>query len=81
LYLLSAVAGSISTWIFVNIIQKIVYKLRQDLSKKINRLPISYFDKNQFGDVLSRITNDVDTMAQSLNQVVSQTISSIITLI
>jgi ATP-binding cassette subfamily B protein len=81
LYVISAIASFVGTWIFSNIVQKIVYKLRQDLSTKINKLPISYFDKHQYGDVLSRITNDVDTLAQSLNQIVNQAISSVITVV
>ena len=81
LYIISALANYLSGWIFAGITQKIVYKLRRDLSAKINRLPISYFDKNQYGDVLSRVTNDVDTIGQSLNQAVSQALSSIIMLV
>ncbi|MCL1929892.1 ABC transporter ATP-binding protein/permease [Candidatus Saccharibacteria bacterium] len=81
LYVISAIANYISGWIFAGITQKIVYKLRRDLSAKINRLPISYFDKNQYGDVLSRVTNDVDTIGQSLNQAASQALSSVIMLV
>jgi ATP-binding cassette subfamily B protein len=81
LYVVSALANYLSGWIFASITQKIVYKMRQDLSAKINRLPISYFDKNQYGNVLSRVTNDVDTIGQSLNQAASQAVSSIILLV
>ncbi|MDR0591062.1 MAG: ABC transporter ATP-binding protein/permease [Candidatus Nomurabacteria bacterium] len=81
LYIISALANYISGWIFTNITQRVVYKLRQDLSAKINRMPISYFDKHQYGDALSRVTNDVDTLAQSLNQVASQAISAVIMLV
>jgi len=81
LYILSALANYISGWIFTGIVQKISYRLRRDLLAKINRLPISYFDKNQYGNVLSRVTNDVDTIGQSLNQAASQALSSIITVI
>jgi ATP-binding cassette subfamily B protein len=81
LYVVSAFANYISGWIFAGITQKIVYKLRRDLSAKINRLPISYFDKNQYGGVLSRVTNDVDTVGQSLNQAAAQAVSSIIMLV
>ena len=80
LYLVSALANYISGWIFTNITQRVVYKLRQDLSAKINRMPISYFDQHQYGDTLSRVTNDVDTLAQSLNQVATQAISSVVML-
>lgn len=81
LYIVSALANYVSGWIFAGIAQKIAYKLRRDLSAKINRLPISYFDKNQYGNVLSRVTNDVDTIAQSLNQAASQALSSVIMLV
>ncbi len=77
LYILSLVFGYIQGLIMANITQKVSYKLRQDLSKKINRLPLKYFDKRNFGDVLSRVTNDVDTISQTLNQSMSQIVSSI----
>jgi ATP-binding cassette subfamily B protein len=81
LYLVSALANYISGWVGTNITQRIVYKMRQDLSAKINRMPISYFDRHQYGDVLSRVTNDVDTVAQSLNQVFGQAISAVVMLV
>jgi ATP-binding cassette subfamily B protein len=80
LYLVSALAYYVSGWVGTSITQNIVYKMRKDLSAKINRMPISYFDRHQYGDVLSRVTNDVDTVGQSLNQVFGQAISAVIML-
>jgi len=76
-YLLAFVANLISGWIISGITAKVVKKFRTEISQKINRLPISYFDKHPFGDTLSRVTNDVDTIAQSLQQSISQFISSL----
>lgn len=78
LYLLSALFSYIQGWVMTNITQKVTYKLRRDISDKINRLPLSYFDKRTYGEVLSRITNDVDTISQTLNQSLSQIITSVI---
>ena len=61
--------------------QKLAYNLRDELSKKINRLPMSYFDKTTNGEVLSRFTNDIDTLAQSLNQSLTQIITAVTTLV
>jgi ATP-binding cassette subfamily B protein len=80
-YIISAIANYVSMWIFANVNQKLVYSLRESLSKKINKLPMSYFDRHQYGDILSRITNDVDTLSQSLNQIASQALSSVITVV
>lgn len=77
LYVFSLIFGYIQGWIMANITQKVSFELRQDLSKKINRLPLKYFDKRNFGDVLSRVTNDVDTISQTLNQSLSQIVSAI----
>jgi ATP-binding cassette subfamily B protein len=57
--------------------QKITYKLRRDISEKINRLPLAYFDKRTFGEILSRVTNDVDTVSQTLNQSLTQIVTSV----
>ena len=57
--------------------QKITYRFRRDISEKINRLPLAYFDKRTFGEVLSRVTNDVDTMSQTLNQNLTQIVTSV----
>ena len=77
LYLLSAVFSFIQGWIMTNISQKIAYQFRKDISDKINRMPLKYFDSRSFGDVLSRVTNDVDTIGQTLNQSMTQIITSI----
>lgn len=78
LYLLSALFSYIQGWVMTNITQKVTYKLRRDISDKINRLPLSYFDKRTYGEVLSRVTNDVDTISQTLNQSLSQIITSVV---
>jgi ATP-binding cassette subfamily B protein len=77
LYILSAIFGYIQGWIMTGVSQKITYKLRRDISEKINRLPLAYFDKRPFGEVLSRVTNDVDTVSQTLNQSLTQIVTSI----
>ena len=77
LYSLSAVFGYIQGWIMTNVSQKITYRLRRDISEKINRLPLKYFDSKTYGEVLSRVTNDVDVISQTLNQGLSQIVTSI----
>ncbi len=81
LYLFSALFSYIQGWIMTNITQKVTYVLRRDLSTKINRLPLSYFDKRTYGEVLSRVTNDVDTISQTLNQSLSQIVTSVVMII
>ena len=81
IYALSAAFAMIQGWLMATISQKMSYKLRQDISEKINRLPLAYFESNTVGDILSRITNDVDTLGQSLNQSITQLITSICTLV
>ena len=81
LYLLSAAFGYIQGWIMTGITQKVTYQFRKDLSEKINRLPLSYFDKYTYGEVLSRITNDVDTVSRTLNQSLSQIVTSVVMII
>lgn len=81
LYLLSALFGYIQAWIISGITQKTAYRFRRELSQKINSLPLRYFDTHSFGDVLSRITNDVDTVSQNLSQVISQLVTSLATII
>ena len=78
LYLISAAFSYIQGWIMSGVTQKVTYQFRRDISEKINRLPLSYFDKRTYGEVLSRVTNDVDTVGQSLNQSLSQIITSVI---
>ena len=77
LFALSALFGYVQGWILTGVTQKVAFRFRRDISEKINRLPLRYFDTRPFGDVLSRITNDVDTIAQSLSQTLSQMITSI----
>ena len=81
LYALSAVLTFVQGWIMTDITQKIVYNLRRDISEKINRMPMKYFESHQYGDVLSRITNDVDTLGTGLNQSVTTIITSVATVI
>lgn len=81
LYLLSMVFGYIQGYIMATISQRVAYQLRRDLNEKVNRLPLSYFDKTSQGDVLSRVTNDIDTVGQSLNQSLSQIITSSVTIV
>ncbi|WP_285946681.1 ABC transporter ATP-binding protein [Thomasclavelia cocleata] len=76
LYLLSAVFSYIQGFITSTISQKVAYDLRMSISTKMDRMPLSYFDRHTSGDILSRVTNDIDTIAQSLNQSMSQVITS-----
>ncbi|NLZ80361.1 MAG: ABC transporter ATP-binding protein, partial [Clostridiales bacterium] len=81
LYLISALFSFIQGYIMSGVTQKITYRLRKELTQKINNMPMNYFDTKTHGDVLSRVTNDVDTMGQSLNQSVTQIITSFATII
>ena len=81
IYAVSALLSFIQGWIMTGISQKMSFRMREDINKKIDRMPIAYFEKNTVGDVLSRITNDVDTLGQSLNQSITQLITSVFTLI
>ena len=81
LYVLSAVFSFIQGFVMTRISQKLTYKLRKDISEKINKLPMNYFDKKTNGEVLSVITNDIDTLGTNLNQSVTQIITSVCTLI
>lgn len=81
LYVISAVFSFIQTFVTSDISQKVSYNLRKEISEKINRLPLKYFDKNTHGEVLSRVTNDVDAIGQNLNQILSQMITSVTTII
>ena len=81
IYIISAVFSYIQGFIMTNITQKTTYRMRKEISEKINKLPMSYFDKKSHGEVLSIITNDVDTVSQSLNQGATQLITSIVTII
>lgn len=81
IYIAAGVFNYIQGWTMAGITQKITYRLRKEIEEKINHLPFSYFDKQTHGEVLSRITNDVDTVSQSLNQVVQQVFTSVVTII
>lgn len=81
LYLISALFSLIQGFTMTNVSQKLTYRMRNDLIKKINKLPMRYFDKKTNGEVLSILTNDIDTLSQNLNQSITQIITSICTLI
>lgn len=81
LYGLSALFGYVQGFVMSGISQKMSFKLRKELSEKMNRLPMSYYDKRTYGEVLSRITNDVDTLGMSLNQSITQLITSVATIV
>ena len=81
LYAASSLFSYIMSWIISGVSQDAAFSLRKDISEKMNRLPLSYFDKHTSGDILSRVTNDIDTIAQSLNQSLSTLISNVVTLV
>jgi ATP-binding cassette, subfamily B, multidrug efflux pump len=81
LYLVSMVLSYISGWIMAGISMKITYRFRQDISQKINRMPLRYFDSTNHGEILSRVTNDVDTVSQTLSQSLSQIITSVVSVV
>ena len=81
LYLISALCTFIQGIIMTGVSQKTTYRLRKEISEKINRMPMNYFDTKPVGEVLSRVTNDVDTLGQSLNQSATQMITSVTTII
>ena len=81
LYLLSSALSFIQGWIMTGITQKICYRMRKEITEKINRMPMKYFESRTYGEVLSRITNDVDTLGMGLNQSVTQIITSTATII
>lgn len=81
LYIFSSVVSFVQGWIMSGISQKISFRMRKDISEKIGRMPMSYFESRTYGEVLSRITNDVDTLGMTLNQSVTQIITSIATLV
>lgn len=81
LYIVSALFTFIQGMLMTGITQKITYRMRREISEKINRLPMNFFDKKQTGEVLSIVTNDVDTLSMSLNQSATQLITSVTTLI
>lgn len=81
LYAFSAFCSFIQGWIMTRVVQDTCFKLRRRISEKINCLPVAYFEKTSTGDVLSRITNDVDTLGQNLNQSIIQLITSAVTVV
>ena len=81
LYACSALFSFVQGYIMTGVSQKLTYRMRKEISEKINRLPMNYFDKMPHGEILSRITNDVDTLSQSLNQSATQMITSVATII
>lgn len=80
-YIISAVLSFVQGWIMTGISQKLCFRMRREISEKINRMPLKYFESRTVGEVLSRITNDIDTLGQSLNQSITQMITSITTII
>ena len=81
LYVCSALFSFIQGYIMTGVSQKLTYRMRKEISEKIDRLPMGYFDKMTHGEILSRITNDVDTLSQSLNQSATEVITSVATII
>ncbi|WP_455104818.1 ABC transporter ATP-binding protein [Peptostreptococcus sp.] len=81
LYIISTVFSYAQSYIMSGVAQRISYRLRQEISQKINRLPMEYFDKNSKGDIISRVTNDVDTLSQTMNQSLMQVVTSVITVV
>lgn len=81
LYVLSAVLSYIQGWIMVGISMDITYRFREELSNKVNKMPLRYFDGTNHGEILSRVTNDVDTVSQTLSQSLTQIITSVTSLI
>ena len=81
LYLLSTLFSFVQGWLMTGVTQKVCYRMRKDISEKIDRMPMAYFESRTYGEVLSRITNDVDTLGQSLNQSITQIITSAATMV
>lgn len=81
LYIFSSLFGWLQAYVLNDVVQRTVYRLREDIEAKIHRLPLSYFDKTPRGELLSRVTNDVDNISQSLQQTLSQIVTSLLTVI
>lgn len=81
LYVLSVIFQFTQGWIMTTVTQKICYRMRKEISEKINRMPLKYFESRTYGEVLSRITNDIDTLGTGLNQSITQVITSICTIV
>ncbi len=78
IYIVGAILSYLEGWVIAGVTQRAVYRLRREISRKINTLPLSYFDRHSYGDVLSRITNDIDTVSQNLSSVITQAFQSIV---
>ena len=78
IYIIGAILSYLEGWVIAGVTQRAVYRLRREISHKINTLPLSYFDRHSYGDVLSRITNDVDMVSQNLSSVITQAFQSIV---
>ncbi|WP_088226500.1 ABC transporter ATP-binding protein [Desulfosporosinus sp. FKB] len=81
LYFLSALFSYVQGWVMTGVAMKVSYQFRKDISEKINRMPLGYFERTNHGEVLSRVTNDVDTLSQTLNQSLTQIITSVTTVL
>jgi ATP-binding cassette subfamily B multidrug efflux pump len=81
LYVVSSVFMYVQGWVMASISMNVTYRMRRQMSEKINRLPLSYFDKHKHGEVLSRVTNDVETISQTLSQGVSEVLTSVTTMV
>ncbi|MHB1355874.1 MAG: ABC transporter ATP-binding protein [Anaerolineae bacterium] len=81
LYGLSSILAYVQGWIMTNVTMKVAYRFRKDISEKINRMPLKYFDGTNHGEVLSRVTNDVDTVSQTMNQSLTQIITSLVSVV
>ena len=81
LYIISSVCGFIQGWIMAGVATNTTYRMRREIAEKINKLPLKYFDNTTHGEVLSRISNNVDTINQSLSQSITQIITSVVTII
>ncbi|MGV8848258.1 MAG: ABC transporter ATP-binding protein [Propionibacteriaceae bacterium] len=81
LYVIGAILMWLNGWILNSIVQKTVYEMRREVATKLERLPLSYFDKQSRGELLSRVTNDIDNVSQSLQQTLSQLLTSLLTVI
>src|SRR5207244_1564100 len=81
LYAASSVLSIVAGYIIAGVVQRLMFRLRSDVEDKVNALPLSYIDKQQRGDLLSRVTNDIDNVAQSLQQTLSQMLTSVLLLI
>ena len=81
IYIIGAILSYLEGWVIAGVTQRAVYRLRREISRKINTLPLSYFDCHSYGDVLSRITNDIDTVSQNLSGIITQAFQSVATVV